>query len=63
VLVLSRFLKILAIFEDVEDRCGCINFAIFDQYLAICGKRYKIGPELIGSHIALSNRDISDELE
>jgi len=23
---------------------GYINFAIFDQYLAICGKRYKMGP-------------------
>jgi len=37
------------------DTDGYINIAIFDQYLAICGKRYKIGHSyykmVIGNHM------------
>ena len=46
-----------------------INFAIFDQYPAICGKRYKIDHSYYGTAIgslivyALSNYDISDDVE
>ena len=44
--VLSLFAKFRRdhFYCGVEYRVGYINFAIFDQYLAICGKRYKIGP-------------------
>jgi len=44
-----------------------IKFAIVDQYLTICGKRYNIGPLLLwkvdGIIYALLKRDISDDLK
>ena len=41
---------------------GYINFAIFDQCLAISGKRYKIGQYRYYG-IVIGNHDISNDLE